>query len=62
MLKTGIIGTAVAALCCATPVLVILLSAVGLSWATGWLDYVLLPALAAFATITVVALMRRWRE
>jgi mercuric ion transport protein len=31
LLRTGIVGTAVAALCCATPVLVILLGAVGLS-------------------------------
>ena len=30
--------------CCATPVLVILLGAVGQSTLTGYLDYVLLPA------------------
>ncbi len=61
MLKTGIIGTAVGALCCATPILALLLSAVGLSWASGWLDYVLLPAFAAFAAVTMIALIRRMR-
>jgi len=42
---TGLIGTAIAALCCFTPVLVILLGAVGLSAWIGYLDAVLLPAL-----------------
>lgn len=36
----------VAAICCATPVLVLALGAVGLSALTGYLDYVLLPILA----------------
>jgi hypothetical protein len=34
------------ALCCFTPILVILLGVVGLSALTWYLDYVLLPALA----------------
>ena len=46
LLWTGGIGAVIAAICCATPVLVILLGAVGLSALTGYLDYVLLPALA----------------
>jgi mercuric ion transport protein len=46
LIKTGIIGAVIAAVCCATPVLVIALGAVGLSALTGYLDYVLLPALA----------------
>jgi mercuric ion transport protein len=46
LVKTGIIGAVIAAVCCATPLLVILLGAVGLSALTGYLDYVLLPALA----------------
>lgn len=45
LLKTGIIGTVIAALCCFTPVLAILLGVVGLSAWLGWLDYVLMPAL-----------------
>ena len=45
LIKTGAIGAVVAAICCATPVLVIALGAVGLSALTGYLDYVLLPIL-----------------
>lgn len=59
LLRTGLIGTAVAALCCFTPVLVILLATVGLSALVGWLDFVLLPALAIFAGITIYALWKR---
>ena len=59
LLRVGIIGTVVAALCCLTPVLVVLLGAVGLSAAIGWLDYVLLPALVLFLGLTVFALWKR---
>lgn len=41
----GGIGAVVAALCCFTPILVVLLGAVGLAALTGYLDYVLLPVL-----------------
>jgi mercuric ion transport protein len=58
LLKVGLIGTVIAALCCFTPVLVILFGAVGLSAMLGWLDYVLLPALAVFIGITVYALWK----
>jgi Membrane transport protein MerF len=44
LLRIGICGTAVAALCYFTPVLVVLLGAVGLSAVIGQLDYFLLPA------------------
>jgi hypothetical protein len=53
------VGAAAAALCCLTPILVLLLSAVGLSAITGLLDYVLLPAMAIFIGIVVYALVRR---
>ncbi|MEL6202281.1 MAG: mercury resistance system transport protein MerF [Pseudomonadota bacterium] len=59
ILTTGIIGTVIAALCCFTPALVILLGVVGLSAIVGYLDYVLLPALAFFVLLTVYALWRR---
>lgn len=59
LLKTGVIGAVLAALCCATPVLVILLAAGGLSAWVGWLDIVLLPAFAVFVAITAYALWRR---
>ncbi|SFP87096.1 mercury resistance system transport protein MerF [Tranquillimonas alkanivorans] len=61
LLKYGLIGTVVVALCCFTPILVILLAAVGLSALLGWLDIVLLPALAVFIGITLYALWRRQR-
>jgi len=56
LLKTGLIGTAITALCCFTPVLAVLLGAVGLAGLVGGLDYVLFPALAVFLAITVYAL------
>jgi mercuric ion transport protein len=59
ILETGIIGTIIAALCCFTPILVILLGVVGLSAIIGYLDFVLLPALAIFILLTVYAL---WRQ
>lgn len=61
LLRVGITGTVIAALCCFTPILVVLLGVVGLSALAGWLDFVLLPALAVFAGITVYALWRRRR-
>ena len=59
LLWVGIIGSAIAALCCFTPVLVVLLGIVGLSAAVGYLDYVLLPALAVFIIITIYALLKK---
>lgn len=59
LLRTGLVGTAIAALCCFTPVLVILLGAAGLSALVGGLDFVLFPALAAFMGITIYALWRK---
>jgi mercuric ion transport protein len=61
LLGIGILGALVGALCCFTPLLVALLAAVGLSAATGYLDLVVLPAMAAFVAITVYALVRRRR-
>ena len=61
LLRVGSLGALLAALCCFTPVLVLALGAVGLSAAVGWLDYVLLPALAIFAGMAVYGLVRRRR-
>jgi mercuric ion transport protein len=58
----GVIGTLILALCCFTPVLVVLLGVVGLSALTSGLDVVLLPALAVFAGLTVYAVWRRRRR
>jgi mercuric ion transport protein len=52
VLQIGIVGVVVAAICCFTPALVVLLASLGLAAWVGWLDLVLLPALAFFlATI-----------
>lgn len=61
LFRIGVVGAVIAALCCFTPLLVGLLAVVGLSAAVGYLDYVLLPALAVFVGLTVYALMRRRR-
>lgn len=62
LLRTGIVGSVVAAICCFTPVLVVLLGAIGLSSAVGYLDIVLLPTLAIFLFITGYALWKRKRR
>jgi len=49
-------------LCCFTPVLVLLLGVVGLSGLVGYLDFVLLPALAAFVGIVAYAYLKRTQE
>ncbi len=53
MLRVGLGGGAIAAICCFTPVLVILLAGAGLSAIVGWLDYALFPLL--FASLGLVA-------
>ena len=45
LFRTGSIGTAIAAICCFTPALVILVGFAGLSAIVGWLDYGLFPML-----------------
>lgn len=58
LLRTGLIGSVIVAICCFTPILVVLLGAIGLGAATGYLDYVLLPALAGFLGLTVYGVYR----
>lgn len=62
LLRTGVIGSAVIGVCCFTPVLVLLLTGLGLSAAIGWLDWMLLPMLAFFLLLTVYALWTRGRR
>lgn len=62
LLKIGGIGSVVAMLCCATPILLILLTALGLSAWAGMLDYVLMPVLVVSVGITIYALYRRHQE
>ena len=59
LLKVGVIGAIGTGMCCFTPILVVLLTTVGLSAIIGWLDIVLLPALAAFIAITGYALWKK---
>lgn len=61
ILKTGIVGSAIAAICCATPILVMALGAFGLSAWLVWADYVLIPALVLFLAIMAYGLWRRQR-
>jgi mercuric ion transport protein len=59
LLGAGATGSVIAALCCFTPLLVVLLGALGLSAWLGWLDDLLLPALVGFLGMTAYALARR---
>ncbi len=59
LLRTGIVGSVLVALCCVTPVLVIAFGALGLAAIVGWLDLVLFPLLAGFLGLTGYALYRR---
>ncbi len=59
LLRVSVIGTALVALCCFTPILVVLLGAVSMAALTGYLDYVLLPALAFFIGLTCYAVWRK---
>jgi mercuric ion transport protein len=62
LLKTGIIGSVLAPLCCFTPILLILLTALGLSAWAGKLDHVLMPVFVVSVGITIYALYRRHKE
>lgn len=59
LIRVGTIGAVVAAICCTTPVLVLALGAVGLSALAGYLDYVLLPALALCLALIGYGLYQR---
>ncbi|GAA3535066.1 mercury resistance system transport protein MerF [Zobellella aerophila] len=59
LLGIGVAGTVVAALCCFTPILVILFGVLGLSAMTGYLDYVLFPVLAVFIALTIYAIHKK---
>ena len=53
LLRRGLIGSVIAAICCFTPLLVVVVAGVGLSAIVGWLDYALFPLL--FTSLGVVA-------
>ncbi|MBT5299585.1 MAG: mercury resistance system transport protein MerF [Rhodospirillales bacterium] len=57
-MKSGAVGAAIFGVCCFTPVLVIALSAIGLSAWLSWADYVLLPGLFIFVCLMGYGLWR----
>jgi mercuric ion transport protein len=59
LMATGIVGLVVTALCCATPILALLLAAVGLSAVLGYLNYVLIPAMVLFLAVILYAAYQR---
>jgi len=59
MLKRGLIGSVVAALCCFTPILVFFVAGAGLSAYIGWLDYALFPLLFISLAVVTQALWLR---
>lgn len=61
-IKTGGVGTVVAAICCFTPVLVILMGVIGLEAIMGYLDYVLIPALLICLGLLIYGLALRKKE
>ena len=59
LITTGALGAALAAICCATPLLAVVLGAAGLA---GWLakaDYVVIPALILCLALVGFGLYRR---
>jgi mercuric ion transport protein len=61
LIGTGVAGAVLSMLCCFTPVLVLLLSALGLTAFVARLDYVLVPAFVASIALVIFALARRRR-
>lgn len=55
---TALCGTVLVAICCFTPILVILLGTIGLSAFTPYLDIVLLPSLVIMIVLTIVSYLR----
>jgi mercuric ion transport protein len=62
LIGMGAAGAALAMLCCATPVLAVLLAALGLTAFVAKLDYVLVPVLVASIALVIFALVRRRRS
>lgn len=62
LLCAGGAGSVIAAVCCFTPLLVIVLPAIGLAAWLAWLDFVLLPLLAIALAVTAVAALRLYRK
>ena len=59
LIITGMVGAGIAALCCFTPILVGLLAVLGFGALTGYLDFVLLPALVFFLCLLAYGLAKQ---
>jgi len=59
VVTAGVVGSTVAAVCCATPILAIVLAALGLDAWLSKADLVLLPLLAASLGMVVIGLCRQ---
>jgi mercuric ion transport protein len=59
---TGIVGTVLTLLCCVTPILIILFGVAGIGVLTGYIDYLLIPALIVFAAIAYYAYDKSSKE
>ena len=55
LFSASITGTVIVAVCCFTPILVVLFAVLGVSAWLGWADMVLLPLLAICIALTVYA-------
>ncbi len=62
LIRTGVIGGVIAAICCATPILAVALGAIGLSAWAAKADYVLIPVLLASIGLVAIGLYRRNRS
>ncbi len=59
LIATGAIGAALAAICCLTPLLAFLLSAIGLSAWLAKADYILIPVVILGIALLALGLYRR---
>jgi mercuric ion transport protein len=62
LIRIGAVGASLAALCCFTPALTVVLGIVGLAAWREPLDLVALPMLALFATILIAGVTLRRRR
>lgn len=61
LMRKGLIGTAIAAICCFTPALVILFGLVGVSAWLSWADWVLFPLLVLSILVVIYAAYKHSR-
>jgi len=61
LLRTGVLGALVAAICCFTPILGVVAGMLGVSWLVGGADVVLIPILLLCVGIVLYAIVRSKR-